>query len=202
MVAAAGVAAAALADVPCASYDTNCCTTCLVTPDTRAAWASYPGRLSFTAPPGVRCHAVEPARGGRLKTDDGSMRPRRRPLRIAFYNGGGAFTGDKHGPTAGEHERDFYTAINAAAASLGAIGYGPSLVNITEKDVGALLSRSRFEVVVFPGGSGNGQALALGAAGMVRRPLPATCSLLKHPLGTMGTMTDRSPRAAAGHPLL
>ena len=82
------------------------------------------------------------------------------PIRIAFYNGGGTFVGSK------EHERDFYAAVNTAASALSE-GQRTSftLTNITERTTVALLTAKNFDVVIFPGGSGTGQANALGAAG-------------------------------------
>ena len=84
------------------------------------------------------------------------------PIRIAFYNGGGSFVGSQ------EHERDFYASINTAAASLSKTqGTHFILTNITEKNcTAALLTTEFFDLVIFPGGSGTGQADALGPSGM------------------------------------
>ena len=82
------------------------------------------------------------------------------PIRIAFYNGGGTFVGSK------EHERDFYRSVNTAATALSkAQRSSYTLTNITEHTVVSLLSAKSFDLVIFPGGSGTGQANALGAAG-------------------------------------
>lgn len=82
-------------------------------------------------------------------------------VRIAFYNGGGAFSGDNK--TTHVHEHEFYSAIAAATTLLH--DYNNTLVNITEANVTSI-SVSNFDAVVFPGGSGSGQAAALGDAGI------------------------------------
>ena len=82
------------------------------------------------------------------------------PIRIAFYNGGGTFVGSK------QHERDFYTAVNTAAGNLAARANTVfHLTNMTEKTTVALLKNDAFDLVIFPGGSGTGQADALGPEG-------------------------------------
>ena len=74
------------------------------------------------------------------------------PIRIALYNGGGAFTG------ALQHELDFYETLNSAAAALSLrVGTAYTLENITERNTVARLTRANYDVVIFPGGSGNGQ---------------------------------------------
>ena len=106
--------------------------------------------------------AASQGRGGRGHDE---VRRRRQqqvqttPIRIAFYNGGGTFVGSE------QHEREFYTAINSAAATLSqAQRTRFTLTNITQNTTSALTALN-FDLVVFPGGSGTGQANALGAAG-------------------------------------
>lgn len=84
-------------------------------------------------------------------------------IRIAFYNGGGTFTGSK------EHESEFYDAIYNASNTLSAKKNTTyTLTNITEHDIAIknYLTLERFDVAIFPGGSGDGQASALGENGM------------------------------------
>ena len=93
----------------------------------------------------------------------GRQAPLTSPIRIAFYNGRGTFTGSK------AHERDFYTAVNTAASALSKVhNTSYALTNITEKTTAPALNGHHgypFDVVIFPGGSGTGQANALGVAG-------------------------------------
>ena len=81
-------------------------------------------------------------------------------IRIAFYNGKGTFTGSK------EHETAFYLAINTAAAALSKAQQTHwTLTNLTEQNITEHLTTRNFNVVIFPGGSGDGQSNALGADG-------------------------------------
>ena len=82
-------------------------------------------------------------------------------LGIAFYNGGGTFVGGT------EHERDFYAAVGGAATTLSRqMQTSYELINFTEHNVSSTLTRANADLVIFPGGSGGGQAQALGPAGM------------------------------------
>ena len=74
---------------------------------------------------------------------------------LAFYNGNGT-SSHANGPF-------FSTLTEAARSAFGTQGF--TLTNMTDKAV-ASVTRSAFDVVVFPGGSGNGQAEAIGAAGI------------------------------------
>jgi len=74
-------------------------------------------------------------------------------LRIGLYVGGGVGKGD---PDA------YWRVLPEAAAAFGNF----SIENLTEVDVRQRLSTKFFDVVFFPGGSGNGQARALGKDGM------------------------------------
>lgn len=64
---------------------------------------------------------------------------------------------------ANPHKAEFYDTIHMAAKML-----NPryTLQNITQHNTSSLLTTERFDVVIFPGGSGGGQAKALGEAGM------------------------------------
>ena len=74
---------------------------------------------------------------------------------LAFYNGNGT-SSHANGP--------FFTTLNDAARSaFGAHNF--TITNITDKAVAAV-TRSTFDVIIFPGGSGNEQAEAIGPAGI------------------------------------
>ena len=78
------------------------------------------------------------------------------PVRIGFYQGNGT----SH-PGAND---GFYTVLNDAAASaFGADGF--SIRNHSDTDV-AGITRADHDIMVFPGGSGNGQANAVGESGL------------------------------------
>ncbi len=79
------------------------------------------------------------------------------PVRVGFYQGNGT----SH-PGANDQ---FFSTLSMAASSAFGRGRGFHLANLTEPAV-AGLSRDAFDVVVFPGGSGNGQAAAIGEAGL------------------------------------
>lgn len=75
------------------------------------------------------------------------------PVRIGFYTGhGAAGVGDLHRMTG-----------VSAAQSFGSHGY--VLSNISSGEAVASLTRSDYDIVVFPGGSGTGQSNALGSKG-------------------------------------
>lgn len=83
------------------------------------------------------------------------------PIRIAFYNGGGTFSGEPNGP----HARDFYVAIEQAATALSTrLGTHYTWQNVTQHTIAAELPGA--DVVIFPGGSGSGQASSLGPEGI------------------------------------
>ena len=74
---------------------------------------------------------------------------------LAFYNGNG---------TSLHANGQFFATLNDAARSaFGAHDF--TITNITDKAV-AGVTRSTFDVIIFPGGSGNGQAEAIGPAGI------------------------------------
>lgn len=84
-------------------------------------------------------------------------------IRIGFYQGNG--TSEPH------HNTAFFTTLTAAASAAfpsakNAAGF--TITNLTEADVGELVpfgKNGAYHVVLFPGGSGNGQAKAIGAKG-------------------------------------
>eukprot|EP00756_Hemistasia_phaeocysticola_P047134 Hpha_TRINITY_DN21064_c0_g1::TRINITY_DN21064_c0_g1_i1::g.103375::m.103375 len=76
------------------------------------------------------------------------------PVRIAFYVGGGT----------SENLYNFdLTLKEAAVSAFGAEGF--RVVNVTEAGVQGL-RRSDYDIVVFPGGSGGGQARAINTTGL------------------------------------
>ena len=78
------------------------------------------------------------------------------PTRIGFYQGNGT----SH-PGAND---GFYEVLSVAAAS----AFGPGgfrISNATDEDVAAI-TRASHDIRVFPGGSGNGQATAVGEGGL------------------------------------
>ena len=78
-------------------------------------------------------------------------------VRIAFYIGGGTSPNSEHG-------HQFYVALHEASVSaFGSQGF--IITNVTESGIQGL-SRTDFEIVVFPGGSGKGQADAIGTKGI------------------------------------
>jgi len=86
-----------------------------------------------------------------------------KPCRIGFYIGAGTssdllpFISTLRAGAA----QAFPTAVHSTAAEFN----GYTLTNMSAADVG-VLSSDTFDVVVFPGGSGNGQAAAVGAQGL------------------------------------
>jgi glutamine amidotransferase-like uncharacterized protein len=75
-------------------------------------------------------------------------------IKIGFYQGNG--TSEPH------HNDVFFSTLNTAATK----AFNKfTITNLTEAAVGALMPGD-YSVVVFPGGSGNGQAAAIGDAGM------------------------------------
>ena len=70
-------------------------------------------------------------------------------IRIAFYNGAGAFTGDH----TGIHEREFYQTIANASADVRSItNQSVKLFNVSETNLTKTLNTSRYDIVIFPGG--------------------------------------------------
>jgi len=83
------------------------------------------------------------------------------PIRLAIYNGGGTFGGGW------PHEHEYYVTLRAAASALGQRTHrAVTITNLTAPTVPTHLTTDSFDAVLFPGGSGSGQARALGAAGM------------------------------------
>jgi glutamine amidotransferase-like uncharacterized protein len=74
------------------------------------------------------------------------------PLRVALYVGSGTSPG-----SAGNY--------SDSIAAFVAQGVFASLDRLEDADVGARLSPAAFDVVVFPGGSGSGEFMGIGAAG-------------------------------------
>eukprot|EP01079_Euglenida_sp_SAG-EU17-18_P009193 gene9193-8279_t len=77
--------------------------------------------------------------------------------KIGFYQG--------NGTSHPRHNDGFYATIEAAAAMAFTAGGFDPIKNLTEADVSAL-APGDFDMVVFPGGSGNGQATAVGEDGL------------------------------------
>ena len=68
-----------------------------------------------------------------------------------------------NGTSAHGNEVFFVTLHTAATSAFGSDGY--TITNLTERAV-QMLEPGQFDVVVFPGGSGNGQAKAVGLKGL------------------------------------
>ena len=86
-------------------------------------------------------------------------------VRIGLYCSGGASHCQATAPTCCEPQPEYLATLTVAARmAFGAAGF--TIANMTAADVGAL-EPSALDVAVFPGGSGNGQAAAVGPAGLV-----------------------------------
>ena len=86
-------------------------------------------------------------------------------VRIGLYCSGGASHCQATAPTCCEPQPEYLATLTVAAR----MAFGPAgftIANMTAADVGAL-EPSALDVAVFPGGSGNGQAAAVGPAGLV-----------------------------------
>ena len=65
------------------------------------------------------------------------------PLRIAFYNGGGTFSGEPNGP----HAQEFYAAVAQAATTLSRrLRTRYTWQNVTEDNIATELTVDRFDV--------------------------------------------------------
>jgi len=91
------------------------------------------------------------------------------PVRIALYCGGGASECAATAKHCCEPQADYLaTLTNAARMAFGSEasgGRGFSVANLIAAAVPRLIP-SQYDVVVFPGGSGNGQAAAVGPTGL------------------------------------
>lgn len=107
------------------------------------AWA-HPASLTRRS---TTAHATTDASGARAAASTDSA------VRIALYLGGGA----------GYQPKYHATLATAATMAFGEGGF--TLQNLTA-DAVANLDRANLDVVVFPGGSGNSQAAAVGVQGL------------------------------------
>lgn len=88
--------------------------------------------------------------------------PVRTPVRIGLYVGNGTSRSIHNGTSA----MDLFYSTLAAGAGMAFPERLFTIDNLTEPDIRAL-SAADYEAVVFPGGSGGGQARAIGEEGLV-----------------------------------
>ena len=88
--------------------------------------------------------------------------PKPPPVRIGLYVGNGTSRSIHNGTSA----MDLFYSTLAEGAGMAFPERLFTIDNLTEPDIGAL-SAADYEAVVFPGGSGGGQARAIGEEGLV-----------------------------------